>query len=302
MTRRWAGLLCSALALAAGGCVGRHPWSWQSVCEAPRDPGREPDGRAYLALLLQGWDPATRRATSPPVDCSGAQVRWDGPALACEDGATARSLLPDRPLGPDDVIVSPLDDAIRLVWVVTNRFASGDALGPAAIVELRHGRLVVRALGPLRANPLRARLRLERLAGSEALVAEGDQCASADPASCVRGVRVLPIRGERLVSRAVRDAAGACVSPAWFDVSREDAERLPSGWRRRTRLGSALAFGPSGISLDEQVLVEDVDPRQPAGHSRLFRKAQSRLEIRLVDGELVTTGRTLWSRMHRARE
>jgi len=273
------------------------------LCELPRGPdgGGLEASATWFRLLLRGWDPETKRATSPAVDCTGAQVRWEAPALACEDASTSRALLPDRPLSGEDVVVTPFGEDFRLVWIVTNRFASGDALGPAAIVEVKSRRLVVRAIGALRANPLRARLGLERLGATEALLAEGEQCASADPSSCERAVRVMPLLGGRFQPTRLETEAGACAGPAWFRLAREESERLPNGWRRRYRLDGALASSPEGIDVREAVVVHDLDPRQPNAPPRLFRSADASLRVRLQDGRLVTSGGSLWTRMMEAR-
>ncbi|HET8542778.1 MAG TPA: hypothetical protein VFL83_23085 [Anaeromyxobacter sp.] len=292
-----------SLAVLAAGCAGPHPWSRTALCEMDRaGGGAEPGASDWARLLLRGWDAETGRATSPAVDCTGTQVRWEGPALACDDGSTARAVLPDRPLGPEDLVVTPLEGRTRLVWIVTNRYASGDGLGPAAVVEVYDQRLVVRAIGAIRANVVRARLRLEPLAATEALVAEGERCGSADPASCERAVRVVPLVRDRFLPTRVETPEGGCASPAWFWLGREESEKLPSGWRRRTRLDGAITFGPPGFAVDEQVAVHDLDPRQPNAPPRPFRKAESRLEVTATGGRLVTTGSPLWHRVKAASE
>jgi hypothetical protein len=280
---------------------GQHAWSGRRLCEIEREAPGDPEPGTWIALLIRGFDAASARATSPAVDCTGAQVRWDAPALLCADASTAKALLPDRPLGPDDVAVTPLDASHRLVWVVTNRYASGDGLGPAAVVQVKDRRLIVRAIGSLRANVLRAKLRLERMGLVEALVAEGEQCASADPASCNRAARVMPIRGDRFEPLAVTNAAGGCLSPAWFYLGREEGESLASGWRRRYRLDGTLAFDAAGITIQEQLSVHDVDPRNPAAPPRLFRRAESEQQVRMEGRRFVSEGASLWTRIMAAR-
>lgn len=302
MSRSAIAPLLAAASLAAGCAAAEHPWSGSSVCEVDRRPDEAIPAAAWIGILVKGWDPATRRATSPAVDCSGAQVRWDAPALLCQDGSVARTLLPDRPLGADDVVVVPLGEAFRIVWVVTNRFASGDGLGPAAVVELRKSHLVVRAVGHLRANVLRPKLRLAKIGTAEVLVAEGEVCASNDPASCARSARVMPLVGtERFMPAAVIDAGGACVSPAFFHLGREESEPLSSGWRRRYRLDATLDFAQAGAVLKEQVVVHDVDPRHPNTPARLFRRADADTELRFDGRSFVSGGPTLWTRMLEAR-
>jgi hypothetical protein len=290
-----------ALLLAAG-CAGEHPWSGTTLCAADRvGAGAEPSDIAWLSLLLSGWDPATRRATRPAVDCTGAQVRWEGPAQRCTDPSAALAESPDRPLGPEDVIVSKLGEDFRIVWVVTNRYASGDGLGPVAVVELRPRRLIVRAIGHLRANPVRPKLRLEKLGEREVLVVEGEICGSADPSSCARSARVMPLERDRYVAAAVASEQGACVSPALFDLGREESLSLPSGWRRRYRLDATLAFLPTSLRVKEAVVVSDFDPRHPNTPARPYRRAEAESELRWEKGRFVTGSTSLWEKMMEAK-
>lgn len=291
-----------ALLLAAGCAAREHSWSETSLCTLERPAENAPIAPdTWLGLLLRGWDPATRRATSPAVDCTGAQVRWDAPAQLCSDAGAALQLVADRPIGPDDVVVSQLGERLRLVWVVTNRFANGDGLGPAAVVEVWPYRLVVRALGHLRMNAVRPRLRLEKIGTTELLVAEGETCASADPASCHRDVRIMPLVGERYVPTTVVDAGGACVSPALFHLGREELEPLSSGWRRRYRLDATVSFGLTSATLHEQVVVNDFDPRHPNTPPRPYRRAESDAELRFDGTRFTSGGASLWKRMLEAR-
>jgi hypothetical protein len=272
------------------------------MCAVDRAAGEaEPNETAWLSLLLSGWDPVSRRATYPAVDCAGAQVRWAGPALRCSDGSTALAAVPDRPLGADDVVVARLGDAYRIVWIVTNRFASGDGLGPVAVVEVKPRRLIVRAIGSLRASVVRPKLRLERLGDREVLVAEGEVCGGADPSSCTRSARVMPLDGERYVAAAVTSASGGCVSPALFDLGREETASLPSGWKRRYRLDATLAFLPEGLRVREEVVVSDFDPRHPNAPVRPYRRADADTEVRYENGRFVAGAPSLWSKMMDAR-
>ncbi len=293
-------LLPFALALAS--CAGlQHPWSDQDLCELEKDWKAEvKTHETWLALLLRGYDPATRKVTTPAVDCTGAQVRWDGPAAACIDNSLYQTVLPGRPLTEKDVVVSPIGEDLQLVWIATNRFASGDAMGPVAAVEAKSRRLVVRALGVLRGYTERAKLRVEKIGDTEILVAEGEHCTSADPASCQRAARIMPFKGQRFVGEPVFSEAGVCVSAAWFDLSREESESLESGAKRRYQLTTTLVMEPDAIKLDEQIMVHDLDPRHRSAPPRLYRKAQAERSVRLVDGKLVTTGQSLWSKVVKA--
>jgi len=284
------------LAALLASCAGpQRPWSGQAYCRLDGSEATTPGHEKWIRLLLRGYDPESRRVTHPALDCASAQVRWETPAAACFDNALATTLLPPRPIGEADVFVSPLGEGFGIAWVITNRYASGDALGPVAIVEQRETSLVVRALGVLRAYPDHATLRLERVGGLTVLVAQGQLCASADPASCVRSARVMPLRGDRFSAEPLFSDAGACVSPAWFDLDRRETVTLDSGWRRRHQLSASLVFGPEALRVEEQLVVHDLDPRDAQARPRLFRKADGERIVRPADAKLVTTGRGLWT-------
>lgn len=286
-------LLAAALLLS---CAGpQHPWSGRGYCELDGQEAAAPGHEKWIELLVRGYDRESRRATHPALDCTSAQIRWETPAFACFDNALATTLLPPRPLSEADVVVSRIGEGLALAWVITNRYASGDALGPVAVVEQRGSRLVVRALGALRAWPDRATLRLQSLGGLTVLVAEGQLCASADPASCLRSARLLPLRSDRFSPEPLFSEAGACASPAWFDLDRREDSTLHSGWTRRHQLSASLAFGPEGLRVEEQLLVHDLDPRDRQARPRLFRKADGERTVKPAGGKLVANGRSLWS-------
>ncbi|MFL5275551.1 MAG: hypothetical protein ACJ79O_00240 [Myxococcales bacterium] len=271
-----------------------HTWSGRTLCEGAIDrnaPSVEP--ATWFALLVRGYDPRTGAVTTPAVDCTGTQVRWDAPAALCIDGAVTRTLLPARPLDARDLVVTSYAENIQLVWVMTARYAVGDALGPVAIVERKGGDLVVRAAGVLRAYRDRVKLRLEKVGRTEILVAEGERCARSDASTCQRGARLVPLHGDRFEPEAFVSDAGACVSPAWVDLSREESERLDFG-RRRFQLAASLAFEPSLIRVDEEVVIHDSDPSKPATPPRLFRRAHADRTITVSDGKMVASGQSLW--------
>ncbi len=286
-------LLAAALLVSCAGA--QHPWSGRGYCELEGPDASAPGHEKWMKLMLRGYDPESRRVTHPALDCTTAQVRWETPAFACFDNALATTLLPPRPLGEADVVVSRIGEGFGIAWVITNRYASGDALGPVAVVEQTGTRLVVRALGALRAYPDRATLRLETMGGLTVLVAEGQLCASADPATCVRSARLMPLRADRFSPEPLFSEAGACASPAWFDLDRREDAALDSGWTRRHQLSASLVFGPEALRVEEQLLVHDLDPRDKQARPRLFRRADGDRAVKPVDGKLVTTGRSVWS-------
>lgn len=297
------GRVLAVVGLVLAGCAGpQRPWGDRIHCRAEageRLPG--PGDDAWAALLLRGFDPQERSVTLPAVDCTGAQVRWEAPAFQCADSAVARTALPQRPLAAGDLLVTVVDERLAIAWVITDRFGSGDALGPVAVVEHRGKELLVRAVGHLRAFSTRAQLRLERIGAQPVLVAEGERCASADPATCERAARLMPLARDRFVPLAVTADDGGCLSASLLHLTRSESEPLDSGWQRQFDLTASLSFGPDGLGVQELLVVRDRNPRQPAVAPRLFRRAESAYTVRAADGRLVGSDRSLWVRMRNAR-
>ncbi len=292
MTRRPFAAFGLTLALA---CAGPRPLHEElpTICEG--ESASPPDSATWIALLLRAYDPATRRATVPAVDCRGSQVRWEGPARACDD-APGRSPLPPQPLADSDVVVSPVSKDATLVWIATSHYASGDALGPVALVASRGKRLRVKALGALRAYPTRATLHMEKLGVLDVLVAEGESCASTDPATCTRSARVLPLRAGGFVAEPFRGEDGRCASPGWVDLGRRDRRRTETGWESR-ELTATMTFGTGELIIEEQVLVSALGGTPGSSPPRLLDRAQSTRTVRWVEGRLEARGTPLWSRM-----
>ena len=288
--------------LALAGCATLpHPWPKEAVCTGALREGAALDAQAWLSLVLQGYDPVTRRATSPALDCSGSQVRWDAPAVLCADPSTARAALPDRPITDADVVVTEVDKAHHLVWITTTRYASGDALGPVALVERRGQTLSVEAVGSLRANPERAKLGLLRTGNTVVLVAEGERCAGANASSCERSARVMPLVANRFEPSRIVNGAGACLGAGWLHLTREELDKLGGGRERRYRVDASISAGPDGLRLQELVTVHDRESKANAPE-RLFRRAEGTTVFRVWGSDLVAETPTLWTRLLQTRD
>jgi len=287
----------------AGGCAATIPPldHLPVQCEGPWRSEAAPPGPAeYIELLVRGYDPVRRTVTIPALDCTGAQVRWEGPALACADSSLAQTALSERPLGAGDVITSPVAERYTLLWIPTTRYAAGDAAGPVALVRAGEHRLEVAALGVLRAYPRGARLRLEVMGGLRVLVAEGEICAGEEAASCVRAARLVPLRQGRFAPEPLLDGDGRCQSPAWFDLARSEARRA-EGRAARLDFSAALIFSPAGLTVDEQVVLQEVAGRSGGPPPRVLHRAQSSRAVQWREGRLVASGPSLWSRMAQER-
>lgn len=264
----------------------------------------------WFALLLHGFDRGQGIASSPSVDCSGVPVVWQEPQPSeCrEPGPEAKALPPPDRLTEEELVSNKVtndprlpwrtEGELRLVWVIARRFANGEGLGPVGLVERTLEGYTVHALGSLRAYPRQAWLRLEQTNNALVLVAEGEVCTEETPPVCRRMARVLPLRSERFFAEAVTSGSdGSCLGPAWFPLSREQVFVLPNGWHRRVEFTSTLAVKPEGIVLDEQVVMHNLDPRQPSMPPLLYRRAQAQRVLEVKEARLVGTSPSLWVRL-----
>ncbi|QDE84438.1 MULTISPECIES: hypothetical protein [Myxococcus] len=286
-----------ALSLLAGCATVPKP----SMCFAEAGPNARsfPTPDTWFALLLHGYDKDTGANPRPSVDCAGAPVWWQDPAAdeCVEAGPDSQALPPAEKLSEEDLVLETLQAGQRLVWVQTRRFTNGEALGPVALVETTEQGFRVEALGSLRAMAKHTKLRLEKVKGTQILVAEGDACTSGDEEVCRRHARIMPLRTNRFFSESVSNASRACLGAAWFPLSREMTFELPNGLRRKFELTSTLTFAEDGISVQEQVQVSDSDPAQPDVAPRLYRRAQDTRALELANNALVGNKASLWSRM-----
>ncbi len=252
----------------------------------------------WFALLLHGFEREQGLAPRPTLDCSGSPVVWQEPqAEECRESGPEARPLPPRRLTAEDLVLETVRADLRLVWVVARHFENGEGLGPVGLVERTPKGFVVRALGSLRAYPRQSRLRMEQAGDITVLIAEGEVCTEDAPPVCRRMARVLPLRQGRFFSEAVSSNEGTCLGPTWFPLSREQVLVLPNGLHRKVEFTSALAVKPEGIVLDEQVVMHDLDPREPSMPPLLYRRAQSQRLLEVKGARLMGTAPSLWVRL-----
>jgi hypothetical protein len=252
----------------------------------------------WFALILKSYNAKTKEPARPARDCTNKPlVVEDEQLVACLQREAPA--LPPRALdGEKDLEIVALDEGEALVWVRTDYFEDGDALGPIAIAEYRKNGLAIRALGALRANPNRVRMRLEPMGQSTVLVVESMVCPEGGDASkCARVMRLLPREGDRFVERALYDEkSNACLGPATFPLSKFEEIKRDDGTVRRFELARTFDFEEGVVTVNEQVTIKDLDPSQPDAPPAVFRKAQIERRL-LLDGTGLKTSEPLWERM-----
>jgi hypothetical protein len=251
----------------------------------------------WFALILKSYNAKTHEPARPTRDCTNKPVVVeDEQAAACL--AYEAAALPSRPLdGEKDLELIALEEGKALVWVRTDYFEDGDALGPIAVAEYRKNGLAIRALGALRANPNRVRMRLEPMGEGTVLVVESMVCPEGDASKCARVMRLLPREGDRFVERPLYDEkTNTCLGPAAFPLTKLEEIVRDDGSIRRFELARTISFEEGVVTVNEQVMIKDIDPTQPDAPPAVFRKAQIERQLKL-DGTGLKTTEPLWERL-----
>jgi hypothetical protein len=256
----------------------------------------------WFSLLVRGYQ-STGAIARPTRDCEGQLVSWEADACAADAQLTP---LESEPLNDGDLVVSHLGEGRRLVWVQTDHFANGEAVGPVALAVFDPRGVSVTTLGVLRAFGARAQLRLEALGDGEVLVAEGEACGDErDARTCVRGIRVVPVGKRRFVALDVSDPSGRCVGRAFFPLRADGT--LGEGARRKSyRIQSSVNFAPDALTVQEQLTISQAssDAGSADGTASAVARMTAERHIRLAGGRLVSDEPSLldrWATQERAR-
>jgi hypothetical protein len=285
-----------------------------------------PDGGMMRNLDTDQWADLVVRSyhegTQSSQDCVGNNVTWHPTDRACDVHEDEDEEAPQAvPITEESVIVGRSDTVARKpVWVITHHFADGDGFGPVAVTERNSEGVAVRAIGMLRLPIERARLRLRTTGGQEILVADGERCPPEDEdrddqpqnvppeegaeeeeaPTCIRYARLMPLVGDQLLSPELRTESGQCLGPAQVYLARESMVGLENGWQRKFKLAASMEFVGPTITIHEQVVAEDSDPRDPGRPARLFRTTDADRVIFLRRGGMRSEGIPLFERSVRA--
>jgi hypothetical protein len=323
------GLSIVALSFAAqacgGGQVNEDP---PPVCYLSHP---IPDGGGVRPLRTSEWAGLIVRSyhegSTSSQDCIGNDIQWHATDTSCQVHEDPDEAAPQAaPITEESVIVGRADDImIKPVWVITHHFENGDGFGPVVVTQRTAEGVAVRAMGTLRLPIERARLRLRETGGQQVLVADGERCPQAgdegasdpdsapptnvgddqaaddaQPPTCLRVSRLMPMVGDRLLNPEVRSPEGECLGPAEVDLSRELTVPIANGWERVFRLAASMEYVGGSIVVHEQVTAEDRDPRDPGRPPRPFRTTDSDRIIVVEHGGLRSSGIPLFERTVRA--
>jgi hypothetical protein len=227
----------------------------------------------------------------------GTPIVLDAAGDACGDPLPSFEPPPTlAKLSAADVVQSPAGENRHLVWVMTRRLPSGEALGPVALVDASEQVLSVRALGTLRAPASNATLRLEKVGTVTLLVAESESCGGEDSLVCRRVARLVPLRQSRFISEPLLHPDGSCAGPATLFLKRERTQKLRNGGERRSELLSSVAVAKDSLVIEERMAVKDFEPKQPTGPVGV-QSANIRRTIRVLNNKLVVDAPSLWTQL-----
>lgn len=259
--------------------------------EAEEVQSQDIPGPVWFGVVLRNFNGRTMEVVRPTTDCSGKSLEPEDEEIKlCLDERAPGKALPARALDDeDDLTITPLDTGGALVWVRTEYYESGEAIGPVAIAEFTKKGIAIRAIGPLLAHPDRIRMRLELMGETRVLVAESNVCPDPeDRKSCYRQTRLVPIVRERFVRRPLLSDGGECLGPAVFDGVQSTEVDLRGGMRRRFELRRSFEFEEGNVIVAEEVKIEDYDPASPDLPAKPFRQARLERPMVLGEGGLVT--------------
>ncbi|MBN1610122.1 MAG: hypothetical protein JW940_26080 [Polyangiaceae bacterium] len=233
----------------------------------------------YWALILPTYDAGSNTVDRSSPDCSGRPV-FSNPELAHAEGLRSGSLV----VKPDDAVVQPGPDDMRIVWLRTHKFADGTAAGPLALARPREGYAEVYATGFYRGRAKDSRFSLERMGARFAVTVGDEGCSGGKPnRPCESSFQVFVM------------AAGKLVGSARFTLDRVDY-RSVSGVPGpvQFRLTAMPTFQSGKLMVTEQLVLRDEN-------QAVIRKSDMVRVFRLEpNGRLVTKQESLWKQVANA--
>lgn len=222
---------------------------------------------AWWPVLFPAYDTQKGRLGEGALTCEGRPIFGEDPFV----GATVRG--GQWPLSPKegDIVQGAGLNKLRLLWFRTHDHGDGTMAGPLALVRSFEEDAEVYAVGSYRGNATRAKLRIERLGSDLLPTVQDDGCLGVTDAPCETTLQVyLPFRG------ALRPAASVVLERVAFA---QESEPGVIG-RVAYHLVTTPVFGPGGVTLSEQITVQDSEGRElrRAELTRVYAAAAERLE------------------------
>lgn len=296
MFRLSALLALAFLALPAAGCRKHVPKTEPMLCWLTKPENTPIRGHDWVQLITRPrmW----QQRVFAEQDCTGTTIWWEPPDESC----LVKTPLLEQPkptqLREGDVYERRVSNDVRLVWVVTHRFANGEGYGPIAVVRVHTTGLEVEAIGGLRMRTERVNLVLWHIGQRAVVVATGEACTDPrDPASCHRAANVLVHFNKVLFSPMLSFPDGRCIDEPWVELKREEDMPLESGWNRHFEIRSTVSHDSRYLVITEQVQIRDSQPNEPALPPREVRSIDTERFIHLDGPKLITRQHPLWPKV-----
>lgn len=248
----------------------------------------------WLSTISPSVDRSTMTRRGPLKDACGRVLEIPAePWPACPGMAP-----PTVPKGGDrieisDLIVSQVGEGRLLIWAATEELATGEAMGPAALVFWKGGGLEVHAAGLLRGLRNEARIRLHKTSGKPVVILESQKCTTDD--RCTAITKFFPIIKRRFQDLPIKGPEGECEGEASFVLSRKTEEPRSGKLTRRFELQRTVELAEDGIYLVDLVTGDEYNPRDPVGTVKPFRRITARRKLELANDHFMVRERDLWS-------
>ncbi|MEX1364956.1 MAG: hypothetical protein AB1Z98_17640 [Nannocystaceae bacterium] len=253
----------------------------------------------WLGLISPRIDRGTLERLGPLQDACGRVLQApEEPWPACPGQAPATVPRLGDPVEATDIVLGQVGDNRMLAWAATEELASGDAMGPAALVIWKESGLEVHATGMLRGLRRDARLRLHHTSGVLVVLLESQDCDGDE--RCTTVAKFFPVVGRRFLDVPVVGPDGDCLGVPSFELDRRlEQPRKGKLTRRFTMQRTVELSDEEGILLVDLVIGEEYDPKDPVGTVKPFRRVTARRQLEFVEDHFVLRDRDLWEHVLR---
>jgi len=252
----------------------------------------------WMPIISPAVDSATLERKGPLRDSCGRVLEAEEePWPACP--GQARPAIPRAAdsIEPSDIIMGQVGEGRMLVWAATEELATGDVMGPAALVFWTETGLEVHATGALRGLRNETRLRLHLSTGTPVVILEAQQCGS--DGRCTTVSKFFPIVARRFKDVPVLDVDGNCLGEAAFPLDKREEQSAPGKLTRRFILQRTVELADDGIYLVDLVTGDEFNPKDPVGTVKPFRRVTARRKLVYVEDHFVLRDRDLWEHVLR---
>ena len=252
----------------------------------------------WMPIVSPAIDRATLERRGSLRDACGRVLEAEAePWPACPGKAPPAVPRATDAIEPTDLVIGQVGEGRLLVWAATEELATGDVMGPAALVFWTESGLEVHATGKLRGLREDSRLRLHLSTGVPVVILDAERCDA--EGRCTTITKFFPIVARRFKDVPVLDPEGNCLGDASFVLDRREEQVVPGKLTRRFVLQRTIELSDDGIYLIDLVTGDELDPNDPVGTVKPFRRVSARRKLDFVEDHFVLRDRDLWEHVLR---